>query len=561
MNDRQIAYMRQIRDGLFSLKQWGILADTSDAEALDDLWTGAAQDVLRKLGERGTSIRNRISKFSRKKRMESWHDAIQDRQYKRDLRPFAHRQLKSQVADMTSEFEVQSALERDLDRDDSSKPTSLDTAISTPTSQENALLHPSNHKRAQEQDATSVLEERASQKKKKKKTNKRSAVIPTDTSNSAATASTGTTGSITPTEANVTKHSTSRIIFDASKALPIYLRLEGFDVGKAFKVLQAHAEEIINDGSEKVKVSNVHLFLAGNYIWHTATALPGMSGDFRQSICNSIEVSKVRLSPSEVYLCIDLGRELSDAGRIRSRLAEDGDEHIIQLFQTLANKLSVEAMPWVFKNEDSHAHGVLDVIVTQLFPEGRAPYEMIWANRPSEASKLRRGEPLKPDGTITKEDFEVAYLEVKGPKDDRCQSKYLEDLWNLSSFAKDCIDSNLSARRSVKLVPLVQVFGHKVTLYVMKFVSGLYILHQVATCYLPRDLQDLGGMIQCVETFRTLKHILDDLDMRQYGRTQSRSETEDLLPYDQLPRPTNVSPSSRPFFPRTSLSLTTSIVT
>lgn len=42
MNERQIAYMRQTRDGSFSLKKWGILADTSDAEALDNLWTGAA---------------------------------------------------------------------------------------------------------------------------------------------------------------------------------------------------------------------------------------------------------------------------------------------------------------------------------------------------------------------------------------------------------------------------------------------------------------------------------------------------------------------------------------
>ncbi|KAF9412723.1 hypothetical protein BGZ94_000961 [Podila epigama] len=109
MNGDQIAYMRQIRDGSFSLKQWGILADTSDAKVLDQLWTGAAQEVLKQLGQKGTNIGNRVSKISRKERMETWQEAIQDRQFKRDLRPFAHRQMKSQVADMTNEFEAQSA--------------------------------------------------------------------------------------------------------------------------------------------------------------------------------------------------------------------------------------------------------------------------------------------------------------------------------------------------------------------------------------------------------------------------------------------------------------------
>ncbi|KAF9898964.1 hypothetical protein EC991_009877, partial [Linnemannia zychae] len=481
-------------------------------------------------------IRNRMSKLSHKDRMESWSDAIRDRQYKRDLRPFAHRQMKSEIGEMTDEFEAQSALQHNLESEkDRSPMILLNTATGAPTLQNNTFSHRSSRKRDQKQEMIQAAEEVTVLKKKRYK-NKGPMVTPKDT----AISTTRAESALPTTTASATKHATNKNIFDVSKALPIYLKLEDFDVGKAFKLLQTDAESIINDDSKKVTTSNVHLFLAGNYIWHTITALPGMSEDIRRSICKSIEVPKDRLSRKEVRLCIDLGRELSDMGRIRSRVVEDDDqEHIIQLFQTLTNKLSVEAMSWAFKNEDSHAHGILDAIVTQLFPEGRAPYEMIWANRPSEASKLRRGEPLKPDGTIIKEVFEVAYLEVKSPKDDRSQSKYLEDLWNLSSFAKDCIDSNLVASRSIKVVPIVQVFGHKVSLYVMKFVSGLYILHQVAICYLPRDLQDLGGMIQCIETFRTLKRILEDLDFSEYIRTPPRSDKEELLPYDELPRPTN----------------------
>ncbi|KAG9063353.1 hypothetical protein KI688_004235 [Linnemannia hyalina] len=395
--------------------------------ALDNLWTGAAQDLLKSLGEKGTFIRNRMSKFSSNERMEIWRDAIQDRQYRRDLRTFTHRQMKSQVADMTSESEAQSTLERDLDK---------------------------------------------------------------------------------------------------AKTLPIYL---------SWKALTS------------VKRSST-----GNYVWHTATALPGINDHSHRSICNSINGLKIRLSPSEVLLCIELGRELSDAGKIRSRAVEDDDEErIVPLFQTLANKLSVEAMSWAFKNEDGFARDVLDAIFTQLFPEGRAPYEVIWANCPSEASKLRRGESLKADGTVMKEGFNAAYPEAKGPKYNKCQSKYLEDFWDPSSFGEDCIESDLRARRSIRVVPVVQVFGRKVALYIRKFLSELYILRQVSICYLPRDLQDMRGMIQCIEAFRALKRILDALDLHRYVRTPPRLKEEDLLPYDQFLRPTNVSPTSRPFFPKT----------
>ncbi|KAG0251182.1 hypothetical protein DFQ27_008946 [Actinomortierella ambigua] len=140
------------------------------------------------------------------------------------------------------------------------------------------------------------------------------------------------------------------------------------------------AEGVINVVSIKVSTSNVHLFLAGNHIWYAVSALPGMSDDTRRSIYGLVKVSVARHSSSEVGWCIDRGRELEETGKVLSRTLDDSrEEHITRprLFQIIANKLPVEVMPWVRKNEDSHAHGVLDAILMQLFPEGRAPYEMV----------------------------------------------------------------------------------------------------------------------------------------------------------------------------------------
>ncbi|KAF9154602.1 hypothetical protein DFQ26_000183 [Actinomortierella ambigua] len=546
MNNAQIAYIHKARDGSFMLKQWGMLADLSSAETLDSLWTGPGVEYIRQLGEKGDFILNRLSKLSYKERMEIWHDVIQDHQYRRHLRPFAHRQMKCQVSEMTRELEAQSTLKQQLNFDDVSSLSSLGRSVSITSNNDSNASWSSSRKRAREP------RESRSAKSRRKKARKNKSRTPANTPASTATSSATTTAPMPTTIPTIARHSTSSIIFDATKALPIHLQLAGFDLGKAFKELQTHAEKVVNDVSIKVSTANVHLFLAGNYIWHAATALPGMSDDTRRSICDLVKVSVARLSSSEVGWCIDLGRQLAETGKVQSRTIDDSrEEHITQLFQTIANKLPVEAMPWVRKNEDSHAHGVLDAILTQLFPEGRAPYEMAWANRPSEASKMRRGEPLKPDATILKDNFEVAYLEVKSPKDDRCSSKYLEDFWNLSSFAKDCIDSNLRARRSIRVVPIVQVFGNKVTLSLMRFVSGLYVLHQVTTCYLPRDLHDLGGMIACIETFRALRSILDGLDLGQYVDKPASADTEETLPYDELPRPTNISPAIRPFFQKT----------
>jgi hypothetical protein len=140
---------------------------------------------------------------------------------------------------------------------------------------------------------------------------------------------------------------------------------------------------------------------------------------------------------------------------------------------------------------------------------------------------------LKPDATVVKEGFELGFVEVKPPREERHQRAYLEDVWALSGFAKDCIDLHLRHSRILTTVPCLLVFGKRsesqmdlwsfnkavptfffllerpkgfqMTLYQLSFQAGIYVWQDVYTSYLPKDRYDSGNIIECVDLVKTFK--------------------------------------------------------
>ncbi|KAF9972074.1 hypothetical protein BGZ73_004877 [Actinomortierella ambigua] len=214
----------------------------------------------------------------------------------------------------------------------------------------------------------------------------------------------------------------------------------------------------------------------------------------------------------------------------------------------MSKSLPKEYFPWIQKNEDTFAHGAVDIILKHLFPQNTPPYELDWANRPASGSKARRGDPLKPDATILKSSMEVAYVEIKAPKDSRSQSKFVEDLWNLASQARDQIDLHLRCQRSILVIPCIQIFGYKVKLFKMEYTAGLYTWMEVASGYLPRDHQDLDVIPKLLGLMSRFKAILDDINVEPYLRTPPCQVADEHLPDNARPQPVNVTPSKRPFF-------------
>ncbi|KAF8942352.1 hypothetical protein BGZ46_006774, partial [Entomortierella lignicola] len=100
-------------------------------------------------------------------------------------------------------------------------------------------------------------------------------------------------------------------------------------------------------------------------------------------------------------------------------------------------KLPKKAMSsFALDYEDTFAHRSIDALLSTIFPLNDS-YILDWANRPADGPKERRGDALKPDSTIQKSHYELAFVELKPPKEDHSPRPYLEVHWKIANFCKD----------------------------------------------------------------------------------------------------------------------------
>ncbi|KAF9571394.1 hypothetical protein EC968_000660 [Mortierella alpina] len=362
-------------------------------------------------------------------------------------------------------------------------------------------------------------------------------------------------------EANVTSASTSTstttpfTYFDPTED-PVRSALVGvIDIGPSFLRLQTEAAEVVNDLSKNMSLQLLPLFLSANFIWHLDYALPGLTETSSVAVHKALEVPLQQLPKDVVMLCHEFDQEMVTTGWIRSRTTETREQdELLILFQQICKKLPRKyASVNPQKNEDSHAHSSFDALMTSVFPGTDRHYQVHWANRKSKGSGERRGGDqlaLKPDATITKDCYELGYVELKPPREDRNQRYFLEDVWALAGFAKDCIDSHLRHGRKITNVACLHVFGYQLTLYRLSFHDGIYVWQDISTAYLPRDHYDSGCTLRCLQLINTFKNILEDVNVEPYLRTPPRKEDDNSLSAELKPRPTHITPTKRPFFER-----------
>jgi len=339
--------------------------------------------------------------------------------------------------------------------------------------------------------------------------------------------------------------------FDSTTITLSDLKIQGIDVGTPFMRLQKDAATIVNDLRITLTLDLLPFFLATNYIWDTSHRLPGIASADHDAL-QALRVPVIHLSDHLVLFCRSLERDILSSGYIKSRdTASREHDAMLGLFQQASLKLPRKFLSFKhFKNEDTHAHSALDALLTYIFPANSYRYDLHWANRLSAGSSDRRnGDAYKPDATVLKDGFEMGYLEIKPPKEERHQRLYLEDIWTLVGFAKDNIDLHFRCHRIITTVPCVMVFGFQMTLYQLSFQDGIYAWRDVHTAYLPKDHYDIGNIVSCVELLNTFKAILDEAETERYTRTPPRHAKEDKeLPESYRPRPTTLTPSKRPFF-------------
>ncbi|KAF9577786.1 hypothetical protein BGW38_006774 [Lunasporangiospora selenospora] len=292
-------------------------------------------------------------------------------------------------------------------------------------------------------------------------------------------------------------------LFDPSTAETILLTIAGVEIGKGFKQLQHEAAPVVNDMTKKLTLERLPLFMACNYILHLDSELAAIDENDMEKIRMTLQACLMSLPKGTVLLCNALDDELLASGWVRSKESAGEAESLRSLYQQLD----------------------------------------------------RRGDPNKPDATVIKDTFEVGFVEIKPPREERHEKAFLEDQWALAIFAKDAIDYHLRHDRPFKTIPCLQVFGFQLVLYKLEFMSGLYVWQHVGVAYLPRDRNDRGTVAGSMALLRTFKRFIQDIETRHYIHTPPKKIHDDDLPDDLRPRPSNLSPKSRSFYPSVHASL------
>ncbi|KAF8925552.1 hypothetical protein BGZ47_003199 [Haplosporangium gracile] len=264
--------------------------------------------------------------------------------------------------------------------------------------------------------------------------------------------------------------------------------IKSANVGRAFNEYQVASLTIVNKIGKTATLSNMSSFLSMNFIWDLNVTLPHLDKDAYQLIREQYSWSRSAVSGAVV----ELDEQLADGQDIEVEVEKDL-RSVRLLYEVLALKLPLEYLPFERGLEDTYCHGVIDALLTRQFP-AKSKYHLEWANKESGGSKERRVNGYKPDGIISSRSNhrELVFLEVKPPKEQHRKRAFLEDLWKLANYCKDTIDSNLRRGFQIRKAAAVQVFGHRIALYIMVYDHGIYHWSKSCVAYLPCDQTDAG---------------------------------------------------------------------
>ncbi|KAF9303003.1 hypothetical protein BGZ74_004490 [Mortierella antarctica] len=289
---------------------------------------------------------------------------------------------------------------------------------------------------------------------------------------------------------------------------------QGVNIGRAFHEYQLESALTVNQLQIKANKKNFAKFLAMNYIWSLEQRFETVPIEVHKQIRNTYAWPVQFMDDEEERFCLSLGKQVSKHERLSPPARMNDEQHRIYVFyEMISLKLPVEYAAYEGQIEDTYAHGVIDALLTEQFP-ARSRYKLDWANLVTEGSKIRRVHGNKPDGTLKKEGFEVAFMELKAPKDDRSAKAELEDTWNLAHFCRDAINAHLLAKRQIYKAAALQIFGHKMHLYTMHYQNKVYHWNRSAVVHIPVDQQDTARAPRCLE-------LMSALENKEIQRTQA----------------------------------------
>ncbi|KAF9405752.1 hypothetical protein BGZ76_006490 [Entomortierella beljakovae] len=210
-------------------------------------------------------------------------------------------------------------------------------------------------------------------------------------------------------------------------------------------------------------IENFPKFLSMNYIWGTSVRPKSLPQDIHNTICQDFIWPRSMLPEDISKLCQILNDQLADGLDLQIEdMSSKAYRSLLVFYESLALKLPMKYLS--FKNgiEDTYCHGIIDALFTRQFSV-RSAYDLEWANKEANGSKERRDNGYKPDAIISKDGKELAFVEIKPPKEDRSMKLYLKDQWKLANYCKDNIDMYLRHGIRITESAAIQIFGKDIT--------------------------------------------------------------------------------------------------
>ncbi|KAF9304669.1 hypothetical protein BGZ74_000877 [Mortierella antarctica] len=283
---------------------------------------------------------------------------------------------------------------------------------------------------------------------------------------------------------------------------------------------------------------------AMNSIWAMEEELPSLPQDEHTLLQKQYTWPVENMNKDLEALCMRLGMQVRDGVQLDpgSDPRELSYEHhkIYVFYEMIILKLPVEYSPSDHTIEDTYAHQVVDALLSKEFP-APSKYHLDWANLEVEGSKIRRVWANKPDGTISKNGAQLAFMEIKSPKDDRNARAEVEDLWNLANFCKDAIDAHLLLRRGIFKAAGILIFGHKISVYTMEYHNAIYHWSRAGVAHVPVDQTDVMRAPRCLELIHAVKMFLDSIEVSNIPQGPAGQ-------YLHAGQKSKITPSLRPMF-------------
>lgn len=198
--------------------------------------------------------------------------------------------------------------------------------------------------------------------------------------------------------------------------------------------------------------------------------------------------------------------------------ASKDDGIIIEIFVNLLNKLpNLQKLSPIGEMELTVNY--LDPILSHLFHLPDSNKHLVWLNRQDENTKTCRPDANMVTVPQRSESITLGYIEVK-PSDSSDLELSFKDLVRLGVFG-----NHLMLRKVNRKSMVIQCVGYTVVVYLLtEFSKGITQMTEIFSMEIPKEISELGILLQKVDDLKRLLHIFEHQLETSYKKSRDLEE-------------------------------------